>query len=589
MNKPVKLSVDASQNGLGAVLLQDDLSVAYASRALTDTERKYAQIEKEALAICFGCHKFHQYIFGKSVTIESDHKPLESIFCKPINTCPARIQRMKLNVQKYDIKITYKPGKELLLADALSRAYLKESSPNLEEELEDQICLLETSLPLSINMKKEFIEETGKDDELQLLIKFINQGWPHDKNKLPEAIKGYHTYSNELSVSKGLVFKGERLIIPKSLRKLVLEKIHYAHLGIEKCKIRARESVYWPQMNKQIEDVVSNCVACNKFRKIKNKEPMILRDVPEGPWQTLGLDLFMFKGSEYLLVIDYFSKYVEVAKLTSTDSRTIVAILKSLFARFGIPNIIFSDNGPQLDCEEMKKFAKEWNFKHQTSSPYYPQSNGMAERHIQTIEDIFHKTEVDGRDPALALLEYRNTPIDRKICSPNELIFGRKIKGIMPVETNKNITTDYNVTKHLLEHKQNVQKHYYDYNAKLTKPVNKNDQVYVRIKPNKPLEPAKVIEQCDRPRSYRVTLNSNGKTYERNKKHMIVKRTSVDLRNNDSDVLKVTEQDHIDLDKTETDKANVDPKPNTDNHQPITFTRSGRTIKQPVTLKDYIT
>ncbi len=123
VNKDVILSVDASQGGLGAVLLQENLPVAYASKALTQTETRYAQIEKEALAIVFACKKFHQYIFGKKCLVESDHKPLEVIFKKSFDQCPLRIQRMKLATQKYDIEVKYKPGKELFLADALSRKY----------------------------------------------------------------------------------------------------------------------------------------------------------------------------------------------------------------------------------------------------------------------------------------------------------------------------------------------------------------------------------------------------------------------------------------------------------------------------------
>ena len=356
VSKPVTISVDASQNGLGAVLLQDELPVAYASRALSNIEQKYAQIEKEALAICFGCDRFHQYIYSKVVKVETDHKPLESIFKKPLSQCPARIQRMKLNVQKYDLIVSYKPGRELFLADALSRAYLNETKSNIQDDIEAQVCLIEENLPVTIERKQEFINESQKDEEIQLLIKFINLGWPPSKKMIPNLIKPYYTFVDELSVIQGLVFKGERLVVPKMLRKLVLKNIHYCHLGIEKCKLLAREAVYWPNLNKEIEDIVSNCEACNKYKKLDNKEPMMFREIPDEPWQAIALDLFYFKGNEYLLAVDQYSKYIEIGLLENSTSKTVINNLKAIFARNGIPKLVYSDNGPQFSSEEIKNF-----------------------------------------------------------------------------------------------------------------------------------------------------------------------------------------------------------------------------------------
>ncbi|PIK48383.1 hypothetical protein BSL78_14743 [Apostichopus japonicus] len=125
IDKPVKISVDASQKGLGAVLLQEEHPVAYASRSLTPTQQGYAQIEKEMLAIVYGCEKFHQYIYGKEVLVESDHKPLEAIVRKPLVSAPPRIQRLLMRAQRYNLKVEYKPGKEMYIADTLSRAYLE--------------------------------------------------------------------------------------------------------------------------------------------------------------------------------------------------------------------------------------------------------------------------------------------------------------------------------------------------------------------------------------------------------------------------------------------------------------------------------
>ena len=120
-DKPVRISVDASYKGMGAVLLQKDHPIAYASKALTNTQRNYAQTEKKMLAIIFGCTKFHEYIFGiPNVEIKTDHKPLKTILKKPLHQAPARLQKMIMAIQKYSIRVRYHPGKELIIADTLS-------------------------------------------------------------------------------------------------------------------------------------------------------------------------------------------------------------------------------------------------------------------------------------------------------------------------------------------------------------------------------------------------------------------------------------------------------------------------------------
>lgn len=147
----------------------------------------------------------------------------------------------------------------------------------------------------------------------------------------------------------------------------MLNKIHYNHLGMEKCKSRAREILYWPLMNKQIEDIVASCTTCMQFKTNNLKQPLMLRDIPNRSWEMVGLDLFYFKDSNYLLAIDYYSKYVDVAKLNIIDATNVTTHLKSIFARYGSPEFVFSDNGPQFNNSAMRQFAKNWNFTYETS------------------------------------------------------------------------------------------------------------------------------------------------------------------------------------------------------------------------------
>uniref|UniRef100_A0A3P9LFC2 ribonuclease H n=1 Tax=Oryzias latipes TaxID=8090 RepID=A0A3P9LFC2_ORYLA len=242
VNKPVTLSVDASSQGLGAVLLQDGLPVAYGSRALTDCQQRYAQIEKELLAIVYGCEKFHQYVYGKDIQVESDHKPLESIFKKSLHQAPLRLQRMLLRLQRYSLKVTYKPGKELHIADTLSRAFLREKEDLMGKELE--VNMITPQLPMSEEKLNKFKKATAEDPELQHLKERVQRGWPKERHAVHKEIQPYWKFKEEITYTAGLMFKGSKLIVPQRLRQEMLEKIHESHLGIVKCKERARDILY---------------------------------------------------------------------------------------------------------------------------------------------------------------------------------------------------------------------------------------------------------------------------------------------------------------------------------------------------------
>ena len=139
----------------------------------------------------------------------------------------------------------------------------------------------------------------------------------------------------------------------------MLDKIHYIHMGIEKSKKRTRETLFWPRMNAEIEDLIKNCASCLKFQRENPKEPLMPKEVPDGPWHVLGLDLFRFRNSDWLFVIDYFSKFVEVAKLQNIEGITIVLKFKSMFSRFAIPELVYSDNGTHFSNVNSRKFAAE--------------------------------------------------------------------------------------------------------------------------------------------------------------------------------------------------------------------------------------
>ena len=291
-------------------------------------------------------------------------------------------------------------------------------------------------------------------------------------------------------------------------------------MGIEKCKQRAKDLVYWPGMLSQIEDVVSNCSVCNTYRQSNTKEPMIPHNVPIRPWSQVGADLFELNKQHYLLLVDYYSGFIKVNTLNSTKSIQIITHCKSQFARHGIPDVLITDNGPQFNSEEFRTFTKDYNIQHRTSSPLYPQSNGMAERSVQTIKCLLKKATHDNQDPYIALLDHRNTPISETLGSPAQRLMGRRTRTLIPTMQNllkpKTISPK-SVQNELLQCKA-VQKHYYDRHTKPLENLKENEAVLMQVKDT--WHPAKVVKICkNTPRSYIVTT-PQGKSYRRNRRHL---------------------------------------------------------------------
>ena len=576
VNKPILITCDASQSGLGAVLLQEDRPIAYASRALTDAETRYAQIEKELLAIVFAFSKFHQYIYGKEALVESDHKPLESIMKKPLAAAPPRLQRMLLQLQKYSFTLVYKPGKEMVLADTLSRAFIDDpdcTTKSLEEELICAVNFVLNNAPISDPKLEEVRLATLQDPEMHQLKEVILSGWPSTRSQVPKEIQEYWNYRDEISEANDIILKGEKLVIPHSMRAEMLTKIHTCHLGIVKCKERARDILFWPRMAKDIEEVVSQCEICAEHRASNQREPMIMGEIPTRPWELVSTDLFKWNGDDYLLIVDSYSRFIEIAKLLDTSSSRVIHHTKSVFARHGIPTTVKSDNGPQYTSDEYKKFSTEWGFKHVTSSPYYPQANGLAEKSVQIIKHLLEKAKCDGKDPYISLLELRNTSVDN-LGSPAQLSMNRRLKSILPtnpeqlapkiIDPNKVITC--------LKHNQEIRKQYYDRGSKQLPPLKPNDPVRVQVQ-NQWIR-ATVVRLAETPNSY-VVKCTNGSQLRRNRKHLIKDNTKRTMRTNPNS---------WDYDEANSTTKHQQEEPVSNN--PLSL--HGRTRRPPVRLGDYV-
>ena len=235
VQEPVVVQCDASENGLEAALLQNGQPVAFASRSLSQTERQYAQIEIECLAIVF-CERFSQYLAGREkITVETDHKLLQSIFRKSTVSAPCRLQRMLLRLQRFNLDVNYKPGTQMFIADHLFRASLK-ATEKTQDNFQVFVLELESLSPFdSIKVTPERLTQlqkaTAQDLALETLKTTVVTGWPERKEHVPIQVRDFWIYTEEISLNNGILFKNQRVIVPKAMRPEILSRIYSSHQG----------------------------------------------------------------------------------------------------------------------------------------------------------------------------------------------------------------------------------------------------------------------------------------------------------------------------------------------------------------------
>ena len=519
--KELIIQCDASSTGLGATLLQDDHPLAYVSRALTPTERNYSQMEKECLAIVFSTERFHQYTFGRQTTVHSDHKPLQAIMRKPLSKAPKRLQAMMLRLMHYDLEVVYKKGTDLHIADMLSRAHAQ-PDPDLKTCFGNINAI--SHLRVSKKTATALKEATSQDEVMKLLKEVIIHGWPEKKDDVPVQIAPYFSYRDELTVHNGLIMKGERIVIPKAERRRIKESIHASHLGQGSALRRARECVYWPGMTDEIRQMIETCETCNTYQAVQQKQTL-QTTLPEAeyPWQKVGVDLFSIKGKDFLVTVCYTSGFWEIDKMNSTRSSAVIDKLKCHFARFGIPDQLVSDNGPQFACDEFAKFTESWDIEHFTSSPGHARANGKAEAAVKQAKHMIMKCEKSGSDPMLALLEIRNTPQQDANSSPAQRLLNRRTRTLIPTTSELLKPRGEEIMKkdrQIIDKATRLRERHYNKTAKDLKPLEEGD--VIRMKPfqlgDKEWKKAIVIKRLD------------DRSYDIETKQGVLRRNREDLR-----------------------------------------------------------
>ena len=491
---PIKLVTDSSDYGIAAILMhimpdKTEKNIACVSRTLNGAERKYSQIEKEALSIIFGLTKFYTYLYGNKFKIVTDHNPLISIF-NPKKGIPQysanRLRRWAIYLSAFNYEIEHVKSSENA-ADALSRLPM-ELKDNFEEEEENLLFFSKSEIPINF----EFIREMTLKDEILIKIKdYVLNCWP---KKIIEQLKPYAKNKDEYYIIKDCLFWNNKIVIPSKAQDVILRELHKSHFGIVKIKSIARSYFWWPSMSMDIEKKVANCRNCLENKPNPPKIPLHSWKWPERPWERIHVDYMgPVYGKYFLIVVDAHSKWLEVVPTSNITSKVTIDILRNLISRFGLSDVIVSDNGPAFTSAEFKNFLTLNNIKHITSAPYHPASNGAAENAVKTIKNALKnalgKQNIRNlsRDLNLVianfLFDYRITPHCTTNVSPAYLMFGRNLitrfdKMNPNASLNFDINKVKNETKRSVLKSQNKQARYYKGNRKVDFGI--NDMVYFK-------------------------------------------------------------------------------------------------------------
>ncbi|KAL7824648.1 hypothetical protein SRHO_G00344920 [Serrasalmus rhombeus] len=606
LDAPTVVISDASPVGLGAVLLQtqsdgQNKPIAYASRSLTPTECRYSQIEHEALGCVWAVEHFRTYLWGSKFTLQTDHKPLIYMFnSRKATLSPPRIQRLGLRLQPYDYKIEHIVGKSNV-ADSLSRLPLPETEYNEYVETYVDRVLSVTMHDVQAMSLEDIKQKMTEDDTLKQLKTIVETGkWP---NPVPEELQPYNRCAGELCTYDGLVLRGHRIVLPRTMVKQALRIGHETHQGVVRTKQYLRSKFYWPNMDLDVERLIRNCSACVLNQPLHEDQPLQPLELPPRPWTKIGIDLVgPIQNQHVLTVIDYYTSFPEAVVISDISSATVVTELTMIFARFGYPLEAVTDNGRQFVGQFFETFLRSCGIRHIRASPYYPKSNGKIERFHRYLKKAFRAITCEGKtwkeELPKILMAYRSTPHRASGETPAMLMFGRDIRTKCP-----NLEKECGTPKGK-EETTNVRNHHEEYKTKMKQYADQTsrakehnfqvgDTVYIANMENGKLDPTfrdirYVLLRNTSDNAFELVNTEDGSRVIRNVKHLC--HTPVIL---DFDVLEPPSDhnaqinnDIVDVPIAETATA-VEIPPETDPPvSEVITTRKGRVIRKPIRYRE---
>ena len=338
------------------------------------------------------------------------------------------------------------------------------------------------------------------------------------RSQIPASLHPYWNFRDELTIESGILMKNYKVLIPETLKQKYLRQIHQGHQGIEACRARAREFVFWVNINKDIEELVQKCSLCPSQQNSTSSIQKYVSEVPPHLWHTTGSDLFYFRRIDFLVVVDYFSKYLIMRKMAKSTSSAVIKELGMIFSEFGKSQVFRSDNGSCYASQEFKFFMQNWSIEHRTSSPHYPQSNGLAESMVKVSKNFIEKAILQDLPWNQLLLDYRCTPISSEIPSPAEILFGRKLRSSISILPSQVMNDRICKQRELLVKKQgkfytNTQ----DFQDRITTLSFKAGQsVWLQSSDSRKYEEAVICKKCREPNSYMVEIQATGQCFRRN-------------------------------------------------------------------------
>jgi hypothetical protein len=523
-SKPTRVSADASSYGIGGALFQLTegkwTPIAFCSRTLSPAESRYAQIEKECLASVWTCEKFSRYLIGlDDFELLTDHKPLVPlIMTKDLDQAPVRCQRLLMRMMRFNPKVRHVPGKDLIVADTLSRGPASTSDENDlldSDEVEQHVAYIQANWPVSTHRLQSIRIETAADPIMQTIMQYVLEQWPHNERDVPLQAKPYIVAKGQLSVIDGVLAYGDRIVIPPSMRESILEVLHESHQGITKCRENANNAVWWPGIGTDIRQMIERCITCRENRPTQQSEPLVATSLPGRPWEKIAADLLEIKRKHFIVIVDYYSRWIDIKPLPSTTSNAVIGRLKEVFATHGIPDELITDNGPQFVAEEFKQFSRHYKFTHNTTSPHYPQANGEAEAAVKVAKKILMQQNED-----IALLNYRNTPHSATKMSPAQALFGRSLKTRLPVLAQKLIPQPHDpivLRQNDSKAKERYKQNFDSQGVKALPPLKAGQPVLMKLDNEKRWGNPGVVVKSDH---HTVQVETPTGTFRRNRRHL---------------------------------------------------------------------
>lgn len=445
------LYTDASPWGLGAVLAQEDKYsgkrriIACASKSLTAAESRYPQLHREALAIVWAMERFAYYLLGRQFVLRSDSEALmfmvQAKERKDIGKrIMSRAEGWLLRTDHFWYEFQHVAGKDNI-ADSASRICKRRDDPPFDDETESHELYSVVANPGIINdhllalTNAQVIKESTKDVEIQTVIEWLSK-----KEKWPLEIAKYQPFQGDLYVQGQLLMKREKVVLPSGLRLRALKLAHISHPGMSTMKNFLRQGLWWPGVDREVEEYVKTCPECQLVTASVTPLPITLTELPNNPWEYVSMDFSSASDThswKALVLTDNYSRFLVAVPMEKSDTDAVKRVLKRIFNTYYIPKTLKADNGPPFNSMELKTWLNDsWGVKLIHSTPLNPTENGLVERSMQGINKITAIAKLGKQNWKEALSDYvaayNSWPHHVTKIPPAELMFGRVVRGLLP-------------------------------------------------------------------------------------------------------------------------------------------------------------